>query len=218
MTVHFAGIDTPTEPLGVGTWAWGDSATWGMGSYDTTVDESTIAAAWESSIDAGVTLFDTAEVYGDGESERIIGRLLEADPARRAGLVIATKFMPMPWKVNLTSAMRSAVLASIDRLGIERVDLYQVHGPISLRSHAAMAEALATLHRDGLVAAVGVSNYSEREMRSIHGELARAAWRSHRTRSSTRCCDGARSRRACSPSAPSWAWCRSRTRRSGRVA
>ena len=172
MTVHFAGIDTPTEPLGVGTWAWGDSATWGMGSYDTTVDESTIAAAWESSIDAGVTLFDTAEVYGDGESERIIGRLLEADPARRAGLVIATKFMPMPWKVNLTSAMRSAVLASIDRLGIERVDLYQVHGPISLRSHAAMAEALATLHRDGLVAAVGVSNYSEREMRSIHGELA----------------------------------------------
>ena len=49
MTVHFAGIDTPTEPLGVGTWAWGDSATWGMGSYDTTVDESTIAAAWESS-------------------------------------------------------------------------------------------------------------------------------------------------------------------------
>jgi aryl-alcohol dehydrogenase-like predicted oxidoreductase len=70
------------------------------------------------------------------------------------------------------SAMREALLASIERLGVEHVDLYQIHGPISLRSHAALAEALAAVHAEGLVRAVGVSNYSVREMGGIHAELA----------------------------------------------
>ena len=171
-TIEFAGCATPCVPLGVGTWAWGDRSTWGMGGYDTALDESTIAGAWEASIEAGVTLFDTAEVYGGGESERIIGRLLAADPAVRDRLVIATKFMPSPWKLGVRGAMRSAAAASIERLGIDRIDLYQIHGPISLRSHSALADALAAVHDEGLVAAVGVSNYSAREMRSMHAALA----------------------------------------------
>jgi aryl-alcohol dehydrogenase-like predicted oxidoreductase len=68
--------------------------------------------------------------------------------------------------------MRDAAAASLDRLGIDRIDLYQIHGPISLRGHAALADALAALHAEGLVAAVGVSNYSVREMRSIHSALS----------------------------------------------
>jgi aryl-alcohol dehydrogenase-like predicted oxidoreductase len=169
--VTFAGCDTPTAPLGVGTWAWGDRSTWGMGGYDNDLTEATIGEAWAASLDAGVTLFDTAEVYGKGESERIIGRLLAAEPARRESLVVATKFMPLPQKLNVKSAMRSAVLASIERLGVERVDLYQIHGPVSLRSKAALADALATVHGEGLVRAVGVSNYSIKEMRAIHDAL-----------------------------------------------
>ena len=170
--IRFSGCDTPTAPLGVGTWAWGDEAVWGMGGYDSALTEASIAAAWESSIGAGVTLFDTAEVYGGGESERIIGRLLAADPARRDSLVLATKFLPSPQKLRVKAALRTALLASIERLGVDRVDLYQIHGPISLRSHAALAEALAAVHQEGLVAAVGVSNYSIREMGAIHAELA----------------------------------------------
>jgi len=171
-TIAFAGCERRCEPLGVGTWAWGDRSTWGMGGYDSGLDESTIAAAWEASIESGVTLFDTAEVYGDGESERIIGRRLAADPAVRDRLVIATKFMPSPWKLNVRDALKSAARGSLERLGIDRIDLYQLHGPISLRSHGALAEALAEAHSEGLVAAVGVSNYSVREMRSIHAALA----------------------------------------------
>lgn len=170
--LRFAGCDTPFEPLGVGTWAWGDRSTWGMGGYDTSLDETSIAGAWDASIAAGVTLFDTAEVYGGGESERIIGRLLARDPSMRDRLVIASKFMPSPWKLGVVSALRDAARASLDRLGIDRIDLYQIHGPISLRGHSALAEALATAHAEGLVAAVGVSNYSIREMRSIHAALA----------------------------------------------
>lgn len=171
--VTFPGCETPTAPLGVGTWAWGDRAVWGMGGYDAALSEATIADAWEASIDAGVTLFDTAEVYGSGESERIIGRLLATDATRRDSLVIATKFMPLPQKLNVISALRESLLASLERLGTDRVELYQLHGPISLRSASARAEALAEVVREGLVRAVGVSNYSVREMERIHAELAK---------------------------------------------
>lgn len=172
-TLTIPGLDAPIAPLGVGTWAWGDKSTWGMGGYDPSLTEAAIAEAWEASIDGGLALFDTAEVYGKGESERIIGRLLAQDPSRRASVVLATKFMPMPQKLNVKDAMRTALEASIERLGVEHVDLYQIHGPVSLRSKAALGEALAAVQKAGLTKAVGVSNYSIREMRKIHAELAK---------------------------------------------
>jgi aryl-alcohol dehydrogenase-like predicted oxidoreductase len=142
-----------------------------MGGYDQSLTESTIRDAWEASIDAGVVLFDTAEVYGSGESERIIGRLLAADPATRSRVVIATKFMPSPWKLNVHASLLSAARHSLERLGIDSIDLYQIHGPVSLRSHDALAEALAAAQAEGLVKAVGVSNYSAKETRSIDAAL-----------------------------------------------
>ncbi|MEX2294193.1 MAG: aldo/keto reductase [Acidimicrobiales bacterium] len=172
-TLRLAGCATAMAPLGVGTWAWGDTSTWGMGGYDTSLTEATIAEAWESSIEAGLALFDTAELYGKGESERIIGRLLEQDRSRRDSVILATKFMPLPQKLAVKSAMRAALEASIERLGVERVDLYQIHGPTSVRSKSALAEALAELVAADLTQAVGVSNYSIREMTKIHTELAK---------------------------------------------
>jgi aryl-alcohol dehydrogenase-like predicted oxidoreductase len=169
-----AGIDRPVPAVGLGTWAWGDRATWGMGGYDTDLTEARIAEAWSASLDAGVTLIDTAEVYGDGESERIIGRLLAADPDARHRVVLATKFMPMPQKLNVRTALRDALRASLDRLGVDRVDLYQIHGPVSLRSKGALADALAAVVEEGLTRAVGVSNYSSREVEKVHGALARS--------------------------------------------
>ncbi len=166
-----AGSDVTVPSLGVGTWAWGDKSTWGMDGYDADLTRDSIGEAWEASIDAGVTLFDTAEVYGRGESERIIGGLLAGDPGRAGSVVVATKFMPSPWKLNVRGALLSSLRASLDRLGLPAVDLYQIHGPVSLRSHAALAEALAAAHQEGLVKAVGVSNYSVKETRSIAGEL-----------------------------------------------
>jgi aryl-alcohol dehydrogenase-like predicted oxidoreductase len=167
-----AGSDVTIPPLGVGTWAWGDRSTWGMGGYDPDLDRTTIRDAWNASIDAGATLFDTAEVYGRGESERIIGEMLAADPDRAQRVTIATKFMPMPWKIDVRGSLSRSLRASLERLGIRSVDLYQIHGPVSLRSHAALADALARVHQAGLVKAVGVSNYSAKETRSISEALA----------------------------------------------
>jgi len=118
-----------------------------------------------------VTLFDTAEVYGRGASERFIGSMLARDPQRALSAVIATKFMPFPWKLRVCGALLASLRASLDRLGREAVDLYQIHGPISLRSHEALADALAAAHEMGLVKAVGVSNYSADETRSMVSAL-----------------------------------------------
>lgn len=170
--ITLAGIDETIAPLGLGTWAWGDREVWGMGGYDADLTEDRIAEAWTATLDAGVALIDTAEVYGRGESERIIGRLLAARPADRERVVLATKFMPMPQKVNVRSALRSSLLTSIERLGVERVDLYQIHGPVSLRSKGAIAEALAAVVDEGLTRAVGVSNYSSGEVEKVHAALA----------------------------------------------
>jgi len=172
-----AGSEVPIPLLGVGTWAWGDSSTWGMGTYDAALTRDTIRDAWDASIDAGVTLIDTAEVYGGGESERIIGSLLAGDPGRAARAVVATKFMPSPQKLGVKRALLRSARASLARLGLDSVDLYQIHGPISLRSHGALADALAAAHAEGLVRAVGVSNYSVAETRSMATALERRGLR-----------------------------------------
>jgi aryl-alcohol dehydrogenase-like predicted oxidoreductase len=169
--ITFAGSEVAVPPLGVGTWAWGDKGTWGMGGYDSSYSELTIRDAWQACIEAGVVFFDTAEVYGGGESERIIGRLLASEPTVREKVVIATKFMPLPWKLAVTSSLVRSARASLERLGIDSIDLYQIHGPISLRSHGALADALAAAHSEGLIKAVGVSNYSAKETRSIDAAL-----------------------------------------------
>jgi aryl-alcohol dehydrogenase-like predicted oxidoreductase len=158
--------------LGLGTWAWGDSATWGMDGYDRSYDFDTIRAAYRASVDAGVTLLDTAEMYGNGESERIIGRLLAEDPARAERVIIATKFMPYPWRVPFAKRLRQSLEASLQRLQRRAVHLYQIHGPISMRSPRALAAALAAAYRDGLFQAAGVSNYSAAELRAIHAALS----------------------------------------------
>jgi aryl-alcohol dehydrogenase-like predicted oxidoreductase len=176
--VTLAGSDVSIPRLGVGTWAWGDRATWGMGGYDTDLGLDTIREAWQASIEAGVTFFDTAEVYGKGESERIIGGLLaELDDTTRATIAIATKFMPSPWKVRPTTDLLASLRKSLDRLGLPCVALYQLHGPVSLRGKGALADALAAAHEAGLVQAVGVSNYSIGETRSMDAELRKRGLR-----------------------------------------
>jgi len=170
--IPLPGCDVSISVMGLGTWAWGDRSTWGMNGYDRTYDFETIRAAYERTVTAGITLLDTAEMYGDGESERIIGRLLCEDRAHRDRVVIATKFMPFPWRIPFAAALRKSLRNSLARLGVPFVHLYQIHGPISLRSARAVAAALAAPYKAGLIKAVGVSNYSEGELRAIHAALA----------------------------------------------
>jgi aryl-alcohol dehydrogenase-like predicted oxidoreductase len=173
--IALRGCNVQLPPMGLGTWAWGDTKTWGMNTYDRSYNLDTIRAAYDASVTAGITFLDTAEMYGSGESERIIGRLLDEDRAHRDQIIVATKFFPAPWRLLVGAELMKSLRASLERLRMPSVHLYQIHGPISLRSHAAMAAALAEAHHAGLVQAVGVSNYSAAETRAIHAALAKRA-------------------------------------------
>lgn len=145
------------RPLGVGTNSW---------------DAKTIDGAREAlsaSLDAGITLIDTAEVYTRGESERTIGRLLRES---NRSAVVATKFAPLPLRLS-TSSLSRALDTSLGRLGLAQVDLYQVHWPFSLLRIESLMEQLANELEAGRVRGIGVSNYSAVQMRRAHAALAR---------------------------------------------
>jgi aryl-alcohol dehydrogenase-like predicted oxidoreductase len=128
-----------------------------------------VRSAFETSLEAGINFFDTAEVYGWGKSERLLGEFLDHSPDR---VVTATKFAPFPWRVTRGSLM-SALKASLKRLGLKSVDLYQIHWPLQIMSIETMAGALAETVQGGFTRAVGVSNYNESKMRRMQAELAK---------------------------------------------
>ncbi|CAF4004961.1 unnamed protein product [Rotaria sordida] len=147
------------SPLVLGTWAWGDTRIWNW----TPESDPKAKDAFDISISKGINTFDTAEGYGNGESERCIARYKENHPAA-TDIVIATKFFPTPFKLFYPSSLISALRESLARLKVECVDLYQIHGPIHLRSIEVIGDALAEAVKLGLTKTVGVSNYSTAEM------------------------------------------------------
>lgn len=165
------GSSGPTVPaLGVGTWAWGDSLFW---DYGKAYSDSDLHAAFEACLDAGLTLFDTAEIYGFGQSERLLGQFMQQRPQQAAqDAIVATKYFPLPWRFSKQS-VADALTASLDRLQVASVALYQVHWPLNfLLSQKDLMQALAAEVKRGRIGAVGVSNYSASQMREAHGYLA----------------------------------------------
>ncbi len=163
--------DIRISPLGLGTWQWGDRMMWGYGKTHT---DSDIHDAFHVSLQSGVNFFDTAEVYGKGRSEQLLGaRLQEARQSPQvAPLVVATKFMPYPWRL-WKGVLVSKLRASLVRLGLERVDLYQIHWPFLPVPIEVWANALADAVEAGLTRAVGVSNYNSAQMLRAHSALAK---------------------------------------------
>ena len=157
--------DIQITPLGTGTWSWGDRMYWGYGRTHTASD---LRPAFDASVEAGVNFFDTAEIYGGGRSEQFLGQFIRESGRQ---VVVSTKFMPQPWKFRRGALMRS-LLASLDRLGLEKVDLYLIHWPYPPRSVETWADELANVVDAGLVRAVGVSNYSVAQMERAHAVLA----------------------------------------------
>jgi aryl-alcohol dehydrogenase-like predicted oxidoreductase len=122
--------------------------------------------ALEVSVAAGVNLFDTAEMYSAGASERRLGEL-----ALGKDVLIATKFPPSPF--SRAESLSKELNASLERLGRSWVDLYQHHYPSSRISIPELMDLMADAVEAGKVKAVGVSNYSAEEMRIAHAALAK---------------------------------------------
>lgn len=159
-----SGLTVPA--LGIGTWSWGDSLFW---SYGKDYGAEQVQAAFQTAVDAGITLFDTAEVYGLGESERLLGRFVKQTTQP---VYVATKYFPLPWRWHAQS-VSEALTASLARLQMSAVPLYQVHWPFDfLMNQAALMNALADEVQKGRIGAIGVSNYSAEQMKRAHGLLA----------------------------------------------
>jgi aryl-alcohol dehydrogenase-like predicted oxidoreductase len=163
--------DIRISPLGLGTWQWGDRMMWRYGKGYT---DSDLREAFQVSLQSGINFFDTAEVYGKGRSEELLGACLkEAGQSMPVGpLVVATKFMPYPWRLR-KGILLSKLHASLARLRLERVDLYQIHWPFRPVPIETWANALADAVEAGLTRAVGVSNYNSTEMLRAHAALAK---------------------------------------------
>lgn len=160
-------LDTDTEKkiskIGLGTAQFG-STEWGYGE-DYLAREA--PAIVRRALELGVTLFDTAETYGGGRSERILGRALEA---HRESIFIADKIFPLIPGVPLVT---HRAVASANRLGVSRLDLYQVHYPNPLVRDRAIMRGMRSLQDAGMVGEVGVSNYSVARWRAAESALGR---------------------------------------------
>lgn len=163
--------DVLVPRLGIGAMTWGDPsglARWTPAklAYGSAHGLDEEKRAFEASMAAGVTLFDTAEMYSAGASERRLGEL-----ARGQAVLLATKFPPSPF--SRTESLPQELDASLSRLGRSWVELYQHHFPTSRVSIPKLMELMADAVEQGKVKAVGVSNYSADQMRIAHAALAK---------------------------------------------
>jgi len=135
--------------IGLGAWQFG-SAEWGYGE-DYARDEALKIV--HRALELGVNMIDTAELYGFGRSERIVG---EAIKGRRDSVFLATKLFPVGLPFQVASRARS----SARRLGVDRIDLYQQHWPSQMFPPGATMPRMRKLVESGLVSHAGVSNHS----------------------------------------------------------
>jgi aryl-alcohol dehydrogenase-like predicted oxidoreductase len=157
------GLEPRVSKIGLGTWQFG-SREWGYGDA---YAEGEAARIVRRALELGVTLFDTAEIYGLGRSERILGRALADAEGER---FLATKLFPL---LPLAPVVEQRALASAHRLGVRRLDLYQVHQPNPLSRDRSAMRGMRVLQDVGLVGEVGVSNYSLARWRRAEEELGR---------------------------------------------
>lgn len=161
------GIDSPVGPLGFGCWRFGHD------------DLAHAQRVLEAALDAGMTLVDTADIYGFdgsggfGDNEEVLGRVLQRAPGLRDRMVLATKGgirPPVPYDSS-PAGLRAACEASLRRLGVDVIDLYQIHRPDLFVHPADVAETLLALRDEGKVRAIGVSNHTAAQHAALEAHL-----------------------------------------------
>ncbi len=149
----------------------------GCNNFGSRLEATGTAAVVHAALDAGVTLFDTADIYGGTHSEELLGRALGP---RRAQVIVATKFgMPIDDERRGASPayVRRAVEDSLRRLGTDYIDLYQLHEPDPRTPIAETLGVLDDLVRAGKVREIGCSNFSVQQLREAEGAVQEGAAR-----------------------------------------
>ena len=155
-------IGIKVSAIGLGTWQWG-SREWG---WNRSYGKKDVMEAFEKALELGINFIDTAEIYGWGKSEELVG---EAIRGRREQVVIATKVSP----INLSyRRVQKAAERSLRRLGVDVIDLYQVHFPNPIMPIGSTMKAMKKLVQEGKVRCVGVSNFNLKKLKAAERALA----------------------------------------------
>ena len=151
--------DLQVSAIGFGCWGIAGGSMWGE------QDEADSIAALHAALDAGITFFDTAEAYGNGYSEEVVGRALAG---KRSDVVLATKVNPG----NLAASdLRNACETSLRRLGTDYVDLYQIHWPSPPGDADEVVATLDALRSEGKIRHAGVSNFGPADLSRYPDDL-----------------------------------------------
>ena len=165
------------RPLGKSTLTTSPLA-WGMWRFKGD-DVAAAQARVEAALEAGMTLLDTADIYGPdnnepfGAAEALLGRVLKGAPQLRQRMTLASKggiVMGVPYDSS-PAYLEQAVEASLSRMGVEQIDLYQIHRPDNLTHPADIAETLSRLRQAGKIGEVGLSNHTAAQVAALQAHL-----------------------------------------------
>jgi aryl-alcohol dehydrogenase-like predicted oxidoreductase len=147
--------------LGIGTWSWGDRLYWGYGQE---YDSDDLKSSFDLCLKSGINFFDTAETFGQGRSESLLGKFLSNT---KKEVRISSKFMPFPWRLSRNSLIR-ALRKSLKRLGVSHIDLYQIHMHLPPITIEVWMDAMVDAVQSGYISAVGVSNYDRQQLQQAY--------------------------------------------------
>lgn len=163
--------DLMITPIGLGTWQFSKQQNM-AGKFWPKMEDDLIEKMVRISLEGGINWFDTAELYGNGASERALAKSLREFGKKPGEIIVATKWWPM---FRFASNILKTIDQRIEALEPYPIDLYMVHQPWGFSSEKAEMEAMARLVKAHRIRYVGVSNFSARQMRSawealqIHG-------------------------------------------------
>ena len=157
--------------VALGTWAWGAGAFGGDSVFGSNTNVENLKPVFDAAMKAGLNLWDTATVYGMGESERILGSFVQGE--QRENVEVSTKFTPQIAEMYDNSVEKMA-LASMERMGLDYLDIYWIHNPMDVER---WTPGLIPLLKSGKVKRVGVSNHNIDEIRRANEILGEAGFK-----------------------------------------
>ena len=157
--------------IALGTWAWGAGAFGGDAVFGSKTDVNNLKPVFDAAMQVGLNLWDTATVYGMGESEKILGTFVSG--VQREAIEVSTKFTPQLAEIYDNSVEKMA-MASIERMGCDYIDIYWIHNPMDVER---WTPGLIPLLQSGKVKRVGVSNHNIAEIKRANEILGEAGFK-----------------------------------------
>ena len=159
-------MSTTIPKIALGAWSWGAGAAGGDQVFGNHLFEEELKPVFEKAMECGLNLWDTAAVYGEGTSERILGNFVK--DVRRNSVILSTKFTPQI-AGSSPDAMQEMIDGSKERLHTDVIDVYWIHNPMNIEK---WTPDLIPLAKSGQIKTIGVSNHNLMEIKRANEILA----------------------------------------------